>query len=239
MIFSLLFAMIDVITVWPRAYDYPIYRNQIIKNRDLFNKIIISFTHNDVNRDYRDFLKKVHPDFTYVDANNNDDWYDKAINKALDASQSEWVLFLEQDFFFTRTLLEKVIRYSKIYDFICHQQGKRKHLAFFLVKRSLIEKTIKYFGLTQELDCFDLFTREITVLAKENYLTLDRIGNCGIDFFHMNGLTHNYYLSISEKIKNITNPIVFKEYNLRSKKVKVLQNSEWLDIIDKVDKLIK
>jgi len=211
----------DVICIWPLAYDYPLFRKQLERDRDLFGKVIISFTHNDESNDYRNFLTEKYPDWTFVDSHEGkSDWYDEAVNGALRASDSELVLFLEQDFTYRRFLVEQLLNflsgpYGTKTDFICYREGgKRLHLSFFLARRSCIEKTSKFFGIKPDskIDNFDFFTKEMEDRAYiGRFLDEYPWAIPGRDYYHMNGLTHS--LRLHREGKEIYyKPEEFKKY---------------------------
>ena len=47
----------DVIVVWPRNCDYPLWRKFIHENRSRFGKVIIVFMETNQGDDYRAFIK--------------------------------------------------------------------------------------------------------------------------------------------------------------------------------------
>jgi glycosyltransferase involved in cell wall biosynthesis len=228
----------DIITVWPRAYDYPFWRWSIKKNRQLFNQVIVTFTHNSVERDFREFIKTNHPDFTYVENEEyrqDEGWYGTAVNNALDASTGKWVLFLEQDFIYEEDFLERLFSDIQDVDFIAYQQTKRLHPACFLVKKEMVNRTHRFFDPIYNMDCFDFFANENVIISKNNFLTLEHMGfNDPEDYHHLNGLTHNYYLLSLGKKQEITNMEEFKKYNQMCKTLSVEHNKEWMEIINRI-----
>ena len=225
----------DVITIYPFAYDYPVWRELITKNRHFFNQVIISFTYNDVSRDYREFLKENHKDFTFIDNGGSSEWYDGAINSALEAVKSDYVLFLEQDFYFTPKFLNKTFKIIEETDFICWEQNTRFHLAYFLTTMRAIDQTSRYFQDVPRyrLDCFDLFCAEMLVRSGD-FTTFTGYKNCG----HLNGLTHNLRLGIEGNIENIYEPDKFKNYLEKSLIADVKQLPEWVEITKNILKLL-
>jgi len=221
----------DLIIIWPRAYDYPVCRSLVSQNRDNFGKVIVSFTHNDVERDYREWLKETHPDFTFVDCDGGVNWYDEAINIALEHVESEYVMFLEQDFFFDAKFLRKILNLVEDRDFVCLEQGSRLHLACFVTKMKLINKTLRHFQAIGRygLDCFDLFCAEIIIKSRD-WSTLEGFSG----YKHLNGLTHNLRLGIQKDFKLMYEPKEFKHYLNFSLKMDVKQNPEWVKITKEI-----
>jgi len=198
----------------------------------MFGKVIISFTHNDVDRDYREWLKATNPDFTFVDTNGVDrNWYGGAINIALEHVENDHVMFLEQDFFFDTKILTRILKRAEENDFVCLEQETRLHLACFVTKMSLVNKTLRYFQPVEryKLDCFDLFCAEMLVKSKK-WATLDGIKG----YKHMNGLTHNLRLGIRGEWSLIYKPKDFLHYLKFSLKMEVKQNPEWVKITKEI-----
>ena len=165
----------DIIAVDPKTIDYPIFTKQVEKYREYFNKVIIIST-----AELR-----------------GGDWRDVATNKGLFESTSDWVLFLEQDFFFTKFFLLAVRAEVKNYDAIGFWEANRLHPAFLLVKREWIEKTSKDFDpiYEEKLDHFGRFSKELVQEgAKIGELEKDLGLKLREDFYHMQGLTHNHNL---------------------------------------------
>src|SRR3990167_523644 len=173
----------DLILIWPRAFDFPLIREFIVRNRKRFAQVIVSFTHNSVDRDYRQFLKQIHPDFTFVDSVKNVNWYDDAVNEAIEAVKSEWVMFMEQDFTCTDEFLKDLLTVGELYQYLAYEEGQRLHLCCMLTKLSTINLTTRYFGTSPRygLDCFDLFMAQIEVIHKELGSTLEKAGLIKID----------------------------------------------------------
>lgn len=216
----------DLIIIWPMVYDYPVCRSLICRNRDHFNRVIISFTHNDLCRDYRRWLKGTHPDWIFVDDGGTPDWYDGAINKALAEVNNDYVMFMEQDFLYTTKLLKKVLRKAEERDFVCLDQN-RFHFACYITRMEMVNKTSKYFQAIGKynLDCFDLFCAEMMVNSKD-YATLDGLKG----YKHLNGLTQNLRLAGENNVSVIYKPKAFKHYLELSLRVDVVQHPEWVKI---------
>ena len=224
----------DFLCVWPRAFDYPLFRKFIVTNRNAFGKVIISFTHNNVDRDYRRFLKKTHPDWTFVDAKNPTDWYNDAVNIAVDASNSKYILFMEQDFICNSLFLNNLLIRAKDFGMVAYNQSGRYHMACCLVKRNKIEETHRFFGQYADyrLDCFDFFMAEMRL--QPSYCDLEKLGLQMYEYIHLNGLTHNYRLAIEGQLDLIFNMDEFKEYNDRSLEVDIKQTKSWIKIMKKI-----
>ena len=94
---------IDIISQICIYNDYPIFRQLLTKYRDKFNKIILYPSRHHGVIDCEQFLRKVFPE-TWVTGHKIDwttapDWRQAETEPCLELSNSEWVLFMEQDFF--------------------------------------------------------------------------------------------------------------------------------------------
>lgn len=221
----------DLIIIWPYAYDYPVCRALVSQNRDKFGQVVVSFTHNDVSRDYRKWLRKNYPDWTFVDDGGSPNWYDGAVNTALYQVRSEYVMFLEQDFLFNRKFLKRFLRLAGLRDFVCYSEGERLHLACFISKLATINRTLRFFQPIGRygLDCFDLFFSEMIAKNGDWSTTIGWGGHK-----HLNGLTQNLRLGITKKFDLIYHPEEFKHYLNLSLKIDVKQNSQWVKITQNI-----
>lgn len=235
----------DILTVWPCSFDYPEWRYQVMRDRDLFNKVIVIFTHNANLYDFRSFLVQNHPDFTFVDTepykNTTDKWYDVAVNLGLKASSSPHVIFTEQDFWCRDGFMSSFLNKIGDLDFACLEENERLHFGCFLVKRHLVEQTMKYFyTLTTKghrFDCFDLFTTELQALT-QNFKTLQELGfKDGVDYHHMSGLTQNTYMTITGHEDQVNHKDEFKAYAQRCLDYKIPQIPEWTEVLKKICRL--
>lgn len=229
----------DAIVAWPRAFDYPQFRELLVKNRDSFGEVIITFTDNSTDRDLREFFKKTHPDFTFVNPTpNSPSWYHDAINRALDESNSKWVLFLEQDFWFSDDFMERFLTLASDSVFSCLLFGKRLHPACYLCRKKDINRTTRIFNAMNTskvaLDNFDLFAIEMEAVAGGNFQTLSSLGFVdGKDYHHMSGLTQNYELVLKNKYDLLTGKKEFKDYNEKCMNLtSLVVPPEWKDVME-------
>lgn len=236
----------DVICVWPIAFDYPLFREQIVKNRKLFNKVIIVFTHNSLVRDYRKFLKSTHPDWTFCDTEHlkqKPNWYTNAIHEGVKASRNKWILFLEQDFIYSDTFMPKFLKDIALYNFGGLQDAKRLHFGCMAIKRKLLSKTHGYFEsfdtVMYRFDCFDFIMCELQLMTKL-WANLEKLGfKQGVDFDHLSGLTQNYHILDINKPELITGRKKLKEYNQQSINADVRTHKTWITHMLKMKKELK
>lgn len=236
----------DIICAWPISFDYPLFREQVVKNRQHFNKVIIVFTHNSKVRDYRDFLKAAHPDWTFCDTEHlqqKPNWYTNAIHEGLKASKSEWVLFLEQDFIYNDTFMPKFLHDVAYYSFGGLQDGQRLHFGCMAIKRALLDKTYGFFEsidmVGRRFDCFDFVMCELQLMTKM-WTNLENLGfKREVDFDHLSGLTQNYHLLDINKPELITGRKALKKYNEQALAVSTQTSSTWMTQMLKMREVLK
>jgi len=202
--------------------DYPLFRSLIRKNAKLFQQKILAFHNNHDPRDLRPFLQKNLRGYTIIyDAiaakKVPADWRNTCINACLEKSTSDWVLFMEQDFFpFEKGFFPHVFTEAEKYDVIGFTEGAKKwtkdirlHPAFLLAKRTYIERTSKNFSaLPLYKDHFCGFCRELLQLAP-SFASLKEIG--ATNWKHWTGQTSNLYLIDQNRPPN-RHPKDFRDY---------------------------
>jgi hypothetical protein len=215
----------DVIISWPDSVDYPNWRSFIKKNRQRFNNVFVAFTVTNSGTDYTNFISSSMSDdnitFLYPPHNSPltsshfEDWRNRSVNQALDLSKSEWVWFTEQDFIIKDDdeFWLNIYSLMKEFDAIGYREGQgsgldmsRYHPACLFVKRQIIDKTNRYFGIVPDVsDHFAVFSQQIN-LQNCKVSLLDKN-----NFTHMNGLSHNFNLmQRGEKI--VYYPLDFQLY---------------------------
>lgn len=233
----------DIVLTWPTGNDFPIWRSMLRLHRDLFGEVIIVMSKSSGKHDFTSFLKTAfEPDrVTLIEHNNYivlSDWRNAAVNAALSRSSAEWVWFTEQDFMVAdmASWMAKIARLAAGSDVITYKQGDRKHPASAFVKREWIDKTKKDFGIVPGIsDHFSMFFAQLEAAgAKEVDLTADD----GKDFYHMNGLTHNYSLVESGNVENVYQQGLFQLYNTYARMQNVLQDPRFIDITFEADRLL-
>jgi len=133
---------LDIVTVWPRGIDYPLYRQFIKQNRSQFNKVIIVFTESWNGNDFRDWIKKDMSDCVFMDSPNEaGDWRNIATNTALTVSDSSDILFLEQDFMILNPSEFFRIMKNGYFQMVCYREGARLHPAMIRVQSAIVKVT--------------------------------------------------------------------------------------------------
>lgn len=210
----------DVIVVWPKHCDYPLFREFLRSNKDLFNKVIIAITQIESDWDFTEEIKALADEDTIVfNSVSFGDWRDAATNQALNMSEDPWVLFIEQDFFISRDELVKVFERDLQTGF---KESERIHPGFLLVHKRKINNTSKNFEAKPPYyDHFGMFTQQIGDLEFLEPGT----------YRHMNGLTHNFTLCMRNEPQYIYKKDEFIAYLLDSVKVPV--SDDYLLLVDK------
>jgi hypothetical protein len=181
----------DVITCWPRCHDYPLWRQQVTRDRESFGRVIIVFTGDNMPHDKQSFVRAQLPTATFITTTHSDDWYDVALCAALEVSTAEWVLVTEQDFFYTEFFLKGVLAEAEDYDMIGSIEvgGGRIEPSFCLVRRSVLDANDDVgFQSQPGHDNFDAFSQRVQETA---YWTTPF--NLGLDGWeHMRGLSESH-----------------------------------------------
>jgi molybdopterin-guanine dinucleotide biosynthesis protein A len=219
----------DVMMVWPSGVDYPLCRWQLQAYRSFFDKVIIS-TYDHGMPDFRPFLKQVMKKTTFVDSGiDNDSWRERCTLSALGESESEWVLFTEQDFLWkAEHFLYKIFAAAKDHDVIGIRQGERLHPCFLLVKKSTLDKTHKDFSVNGDgKDHFWNVSQELLKVGK--FKDIRDLGLFeGVDWYHFSSLTWNLFRIKDGDVMDFHEVNEFLVYNTLSRTKKVTQDARWI-----------
>lgn len=227
----------DILVTWPRNMDYPLFRLWLDRNKQKYNKLIVSWTGVEENEIHKSIGYLLDPSKSiFIDGERNDqyadDWRNAATNSGLDASTSEWVWFLEPDFFMEPDMLYSLSEAMETNNCIGFHEANRLHPACLLVKRDLIEKTSRNFSAdhARQLDHFCIFTEEV-----ERLCTPTLIDSFGVAYYHMQGVTHNYsLLRQGEKIGY--KPDEFYLYNQKCLELQPKQCIFFQEIMEKIER---
>lgn len=224
----------DVVAVWPRNNDYPLWREFIRDNRTKFNEILITFMETNQGYDYRsDVINHMFPDYAHFisaqQVHATEDWRNVAINAALLHSyNAPWIWFTEQDFFPTAGFWEDV---KKLEDDGCGviavYQGARMHPCCIFMRRDVLNRTCKNFSIVPDKsDHFSLIQRDIEQMhdIKQGKINPDT-------YKHLNGLSHNWSLLANGQEPN-HNVDEFFDYLLACMSVDVPLSPEWTTTAD-------
>lgn len=181
----------DVIVAWPSNCDYPLWRQFIRDERDRFGEVIVAFTEHD-GPEMQPFVESVLRDVRFLDIRPpcviHPDWRDEAVNRALDASTSEWVWFTEQDFFITDPdVFWPQVSEEGVGTGWHENSEKRWHPSCLFARRDAVDHTSLVFAPEPAYgDHFARFSAELEDQGPIRELT----GG----FEHLQGLSQNHYL---------------------------------------------
>lgn len=240
---------IDYIVTHPIHLDYPLWRKFIRDYGSFFSNVIVSFTDhhlpaNDYTKDIHSWivqqkqlvqmgnpiiLEKEEVDITK-------DWRHEAVMRALKHSDAPYVWFGEQDFFanwpiFLTAIKAKILEGIPLIGFV--DDTKRLHPACLIVRRDLLEQTCMDFSPSPpEHDHFGRLKFPVPATLLED---LDLWP--GNDWYHMQGLSHNYQLAMQNKMP-VFKPLEFAIYNQRARAADVEQLGNFIDLSYRVDRLL-
>lgn len=222
----------DIIISWPNNCDYPLWRHFLQLNRHRFNEVIIAITETHQEPNYTEFIKEqltgFHCQFVIPPPTPRDaDWRDVATNLALLHSyNAEWIWFTEQDFIITDSdkFFEAIDKAeANGFEIMAHYNGDRMHPCSIFIKRTLLNKTRKDFGIIpNKYDHFYKIQQDIEALQSPVY----RIqAYCR----HLNGLSSNMSLIARNEAPNYK-PDELKEWLEACFLCGVPIDPRWLDI---------
>lgn len=219
----------DVLVTWPTGCDYPLFRLNMKLWEPLINDVVVGFYDHGVP-DYSLFIIENFPQGEFTkSAETGPAWRERAVEKELEKSFAETVIFTEQDFFFKDTRSLKIcLEALQRFDTVGIQQGSRLHPCFILTKRELVEKTSKDFSVRGEhKDHFFQFGKEIREVG--SFIDLPGLGLFeGRDWYHLSSLTWNLFRIKDNNPSEMHNLADFMVYNYFSRTAKVPQDPRWL-----------
>ena len=188
---------IDLIVCQPYHVDYPLFRHKLERYLDHVQHVYIALTQQTMPEPhYAQFIMDALPFVRFVKPSEKyDDWRNNAVKDVLDNfSRSSHVLFIEQDFLIKdpNDFFYRILAAARQHDIVCYDENGRIHPAFALVKRELINKTSMNFSVHPTIDHFGFFFKELLPLGSSIELKELRLEN-KVDFYHIAGLTHNFY----------------------------------------------
>jgi len=219
----------DVLLTWPSGIDYPLCRLQLTKYRSWFNKIIISY-YDHGTPDFIPFLRVNYPDWTWVESPQTSvSWRETAVLKGLEVSKSEYVLFLEQDFFWKKAqFLARTFSAAEKYGTVGIKQGTRLHPAYLLTRRYILDAGCLDFSAPgQDRDHFWGVSQDI--LALDSLAELKDLALFpGRDWYHFSSMTWNLFRIKDGNIREFHEIENFMIYNYLSRTNQVPQDSRWI-----------
>lgn len=186
----------DLLCVWPKNCDYPLWRKFIHEERARFNNVIVVFTETNWGNDYCYFLSRemYKDDVTSILSATVksfghwcEDWRNVAVNTGLDFFDAQWLWFTEMDFIPQEGFWKFV--HSRPESVIAAYYANRMHPCCIFAKWDAIKKTSGNFSaIPDKADHFAIFQQDIEALG---------IPACKIPekyYEHLNGFTHNFRL---------------------------------------------
>ncbi len=241
----------DIVLQYCVFNDYPIWRRNISKYRDKFNKIILypSRHHGyiDLEKFSRRMLKETWVDPVEIDFGKQD-WRQAETDPCLEYVESGWIMFSEQDFF--------VKDWDKFYKDVEGMMGEYDmfgwwnpthhpyiHPCCLFIKKELFNKTQKDFRAHPEIpgcDHFAMLTKDAVRLGAKTG-ELQRHGYIPWEnSFHLAGITYPYQNWGLEgkmgRVFGVANLEAFFVYNYWSRKVDVEQNEDYLNLSRTMEK---
>src|SRR3990167_7194738 len=159
----------DVVSVWPRHVDFPLWRAWLARNRMHLGRVVVAFIEQHLPEDWREYVRREFDRIggvTTLDAPriSGEDWRDTAVNECLDKCESNWIFFTEQDFLIwdDRAFRQAVSTLALEHGAIGFRErgDDRWHPACLLVRRDIVDLTSRYFG-ADPVDHFHSFGQEV------------------------------------------------------------------------------
>lgn len=246
---------IDLILQWCVYCDYPIWRAWLKKYRSKFNKVILYPSRHHGSLDLESFAKDQIKEVWVDPVEINwgiEDWRQAETDPCLLRSDSEWIMFNEQDFFckdWDRFFddIERIMTSADMSGLWSETHFSYIHPSCLLIKRELLERTNKDFKAHPEImgsDHFAMITNDALKLGAE-ITTLQDIGyDCGMtpeaDAFHLGGLTYVYqdWKSDGEHTFGVKNLEAFAAYNYELRQVNLPQDPKFLDLSREIEEVL-
>lgn len=230
----------DLLVTWPTNVDFPFYREFLQNNYRFFKTIFISWHEVPGYYSYKKFIMSdlaqiPNIRFLEVPQNKPGDWRDNAIHEALNLSDSDYVLFMEQDFFILwiewfKDVMQEVFAKTPI-DLVRVLDGDRMHPCFLKISRSLLEQTSKNFAANPPLwDHFGKIQRDLEDLTRKKevgtittYVQYENID-------HFAGYSHNWRLLVDGGLPN-HRPQEYMKKLLDSLSLRVNLDAEYVRVV--------
>ena len=245
--------MIDIISQICIFNDNPLFRQFLTKYRNKFNKIILYASRHHGVIDLEDFWREQVKE-TWISTNidwttPNIDWREVETLPCLEQSNSEWILFMEADFF--------VDDWDKLWDDIEKVMGEGDligwwnetnfpyiHPCFLLIKRELLDRTKKDFRAHPEIDGCDHFamiTRDTQELGAKIVKLQDLGWKEWENAFHMGGLTYPYqnWKGDGTDIFGVASPEAFMVYNYLMRQAPVAQDPAFISLSEEIEVVLR
>lgn len=194
----------SVVVCNPKDVLFPLWMQRMVRDRCLFDKVIVIMTQQADDRDYTDYIARNIPNVTMIQnyPYSGKDWRNEGIQNALHLITSTHILFLEQDFLVVDGFFEDLLKQE--YDTIGFKEGNRFHPACLLVSQKALARTNRDFSTRRDVG--DHFARVSIGLFETNWKDLNDLKLPR--WYHLAGLTQNYRLT-----ENFYQTQIFSQYN--------------------------
>lgn len=243
---------IDVIVQYCVFNDYPIFRQLMAKYRSKFQRILLYPSRHHGVIDLEGFSRQVFPEYWVKSVPIDygvEDWRQAETTPCLRFSESEWILFMEQDFFVDNwdEFWEKIEAAMPSADAIGMWNETAfpyLHPCFLLIRRSVFEQTNKDFKAHPEIpgcDHYAMITRDLEKLNAR----ITKIEDLGykewVNCFHLGGLTYPYQNWKGDGTDHfgVKNPETFAVYNYYSRQAPVQQSPEYIKLSLEIEEELK
>ena len=243
---------IDVIVQYCIYNDYPYFRAWINKYREKFGSVILYPSRHHGHTDFEGFARENFIE-TWVRSVPIDygveDWRQAETTPCIRYSNTEWILFMEQDFFvdnwdkFWETI-DKAMESSDAIGMMNPTNFPYLHPCFLLIKRDTLEKTNKDFSAHPEIpgcDHYAMITRDLERIGAK-ITKIEDLGwvewkNC----FHLGGLTYPYqnWKGDGTDIFGVKNVEAFAVYNYWSRRAPVVQSEDYLKLSQEIEERLR
>lgn len=239
----------DIVVQWCVHCDYPLFRKFIEKYRDRFGKVILYPSRQHGSVDLEAFAKE-NFDVTWVEPVEIDygveDWRQAETIPCLAHVTSDWVWFMEQDFFtddWNRLFKEIDKAVEQDYDMIGLWNPTHYpyvHPCFLLMKTELLEETNKDFSAHPDIngcDHFAMLTRDAENLGakifkfEEQWPYLMHLGGLTYPFQNWKGNGKDHF--------GVKSPQAYYVYLNEARKADVPQSPEYLARSAEIEKELK
>lgn len=229
---------IDIVSQICVYNDNPIFRQLIQRHRNKFNKVILYASRHHGVIDLEEFWRRVFPETwvsTEIDwTKPGVDWRQEETIPLIEKSDSEWILFMEADFFVDDwdklwRDVEKAMQDADMIGWYDNNVPFYIHPCFLLIKRELLEKTQKDFRAHPEIEGSDHFaqiTKDVEKMGKTIIKLQDLGWKAWENAFHLGGLTYPYQNWKGDGTDHfgVKSPEAFAVYNYWSRKAPVEQH---------------
>lgn len=228
----------DIVVVNPIHIDFPSFRYHISHNRDLYGKVLVVFSQHHKGRDISKAICKMMKDLRvshFAPSHyHHEDWRTSAIRQALPHTESDYILFAEQDFLIhNKEMLKDILSNPSPLVGFYESNQVRLHPAWLLVKRDLVLSTSLDFSPGEGYDHFGKFYLELLKLGVTPKLLEDYGYASPKDWEHLAGLVHNYDL-IMQNLPPNHRVERFIQYNRDQLTLPIVQSARFIIVMQKV-----